>query len=67
MSEKVTLRPRECGKKERKSFLERSRGSFGILENRDERHGNGNCGTQCLGKFGEKKTGGCKEALGPSG
>ena len=44
--------------KERKSFLEGSRSSFGILETRDEKHGNGNCGTQCLGKFGGRKTGG---------
>lgn len=56
MSEKVTLRPTECGKKE-EAFPGRRRGSFGMLENRDERHGNGNCRPQCLGKFRGQKTG----------
>lgn len=42
MLEKVTLRLIECGKKE-EVFFGRWRGFFGMLENRDERYGNGNC------------------------
>lgn len=45
MSEKVTRRPRVWGKKRAEELPGRGRGSFGILENSDERPGKGKCRT----------------------